>query len=61
MFLGRLYVKRAGRERYVVLGQSGTGRLLALVVARAAGGVVRVISARDMALRERRLYERRRK
>ncbi|MBI4565287.1 MAG: BrnT family toxin [Planctomycetes bacterium] len=61
VFFGRIYVKHAGRGRYLVLGRTGTGRYLFLIVIRWPGGLVRVITARDMIERERRLYQQRRK
>jgi uncharacterized DUF497 family protein len=42
--------------RYAALGQSNVGRSLALVFT-IRGTLVRVISARDMSRRERRIYE----
>jgi hypothetical protein len=61
VFLGRLYVRRTRLGRYLVLGRAGTGRLLFVIVERKPGGVIRVVTARDMDASERRLYERRRK
>lgn len=61
VFHGPIYVRRVGRERYLVLGRTGTGRRLSLIAARASGGLVRVITARDMSEQERRLYRRRRR
>ena len=42
--------------RYAALGQTNAGRTLALVFT-IRGTLIRVISARDMSRRERRLYE----
>lgn len=61
VFQGRIYVKRAGGGRYAVLGRTGTGRHLVVIVLRRGGGLVRVITARGMIEWERRLYGRRRK
>jgi uncharacterized DUF497 family protein len=61
IFYGRVYVKRAGGKRYTVLGRTARGRPVMVVLLRQAGGLVRVITARDMVDRERRLYGRRRK
>lgn len=58
VFRGRLYLRRV-RHGYTVLGVSATGRRLFVVVARREGGGVRPITARDMTLSERRLFERR--
>jgi uncharacterized protein len=50
-------VEHSGREpRYAALGESNVGRRLALVFT-IRGALVRVISARDMSRRERRIYE----
>jgi uncharacterized DUF497 family protein len=46
-----------GERRYAVLGQTAVGRRLTLVIT-IRGTLIRVISARDMSRRERRLYER---
>lgn len=59
LFLGRIYVQRGKDGRYVVFGRTGAGRYLFLVVERLGDGGVRVIAARDMIDRERRLYLRR--
>lgn len=58
VFRGRLYVRRA-KGRYIVLGATATGRRLFVVVEKKPGGWVRPITARDMNLSERRLFERR--
>jgi hypothetical protein len=51
-------LKHSGREaRFALLGVSNTGRHLA-VVCTVRGTLVRVISARDMGPRGRRVYER---
>lgn len=48
--------RRSGTERrYCVLGRTNAGRML-MVVFTFRGSVVRVISARPMSLRERRVY-----
>ena len=59
IFLGRLHLMRGRRGRYVVFGRTGAGRGLLLVVTRRENGRVRVIKARDMTDRERRLLQRR--
>jgi uncharacterized DUF497 family protein len=49
--------KHSTREqRYAALGQTNDGRMLAIVFT-IRGHLVRVISARDMSRRERRIYE----
>ena len=47
----------AEERRYAALGQTIAGRRLSIVFT-IRGGLVRVISARNMSRRERRLYER---
>ncbi len=46
-----------GEERLLLLGQSGLGRFLLVAIAE-RGETVRLISARPMTSRERRMYER---
>jgi uncharacterized DUF497 family protein len=49
--------RHSGREtRYAALGQTNTGRLLTIVLT-VRGTLIRVISARDMTRRERRIDE----
>ncbi len=45
-----------GEDRYFVLGRTDTGRLL-FIVFTVRGAKIRIISARDMNRRERRVYE----
>ena len=62
IFRGRLYVRRVRKRRrtyYTVLGASETGRRLFVVVERLGPQRVRVVTARDMILAERRLFARR--
>jgi uncharacterized DUF497 family protein len=61
VFLGRPHIKRSRGGRYFVLGRSAAGRFLALAVERKEGGILRVVMARDMSMREARLYRSRRK
>jgi hypothetical protein len=61
VFFGRIAVKRSHSGRYLVLGKSGAGRYLAVVIEKLGGGWARVVTARDMASAERRLYAKRRK
>ena len=50
--------KHSQREAlHAALGQTNSGRLLALVFT-VRGTLIRIISARDMSRRERRIYER---
>jgi uncharacterized DUF497 family protein len=46
------------QERYIAFGETLDGRLAFVVFRRLAGGLVRVIAARDMEPAERRLYRR---
>lgn len=49
-----------GREgRYLAYGRTAAGRYLFIVLHRYGGGIIRVITARDMTERERRFYHRR--
>ena len=47
----------SGEPRFAALGQTSAGRPLAVVFT-IRGTLIRIISARDMSRRERRLYER---
>ncbi len=47
-----------GEDMYMALGQSGAGRYLAVVFVRKKGNKALVISARDMAAKERKQYGR---
>jgi hypothetical protein len=58
IFRSRLYVRRVG-ERYTVLGVTEMGRRLFTVLVRLPGPVIRIITARDMNDKERKLFERR--
>lgn len=57
IFRGKLYVRRVG-ERYIVLGVTLRGRRLFSVLVRHPGPVARIITARDMDEKERRLFKR---
>ena len=51
-----------GREgRYLAYGRTSAGRSLLIVIRALEGGVARIITARDMTQRERRLYQGRRR
>lgn len=56
---GRSLVRRGREGRYLIYGQTSEGRHLFVVLHASAGGVVRIITARDMSETERRLYQRR--
>jgi uncharacterized DUF497 family protein len=58
VFAGNHKVRRARRQRYIALGETLDGRLAFVVFQRLSGGLVRVITARDMEANERRLFRR---
>ena len=51
-------VRRTRQKRYIALGETLDGRLALIVFRRLSGGLVRVITARDMDASERRLFRR---
>ncbi|MBK5290442.1 MAG: BrnT family toxin [Acidobacteriia bacterium] len=58
VFVGDHQVRRTRQKRYIALGETLGGRLAFVVFRRLPGGVVRVITARDMEISERRLFRR---
>jgi hypothetical protein len=58
VFTGEHKVRRARQRRYIALGQTIDGRLAFVVFRRLAGGLIRVVTARDMEAAERRLFHR---
>lgn len=58
VFAGDYRVRRARDRRYIGLGMTFDGRLTFVVFRRLAGGLIRVITARDMDDGERRLFRR---
>jgi len=58
VFAGEYKVRRAREKRYIALGETLDGRLAFVVFRRLSGGLVRVITARDMETTERRLFRR---
>jgi uncharacterized DUF497 family protein len=58
VFAGNHKVKRTREKRYIALGETLDGRLAFVVFRRLPGGLVRVITARDMEASERRLFRR---
>jgi len=58
VFAGDHKVRRALQGRYIALGQTFDGRLAFVVFRRLPGGLIRVITARDMDDGERRLFRR---
>ena len=51
-------VRRTREQLYIALGETLDGRLAFVVFRRLPGGVIRVITARDMEDKERRLFRR---
>jgi uncharacterized DUF497 family protein len=58
VFAGDHKVRRTRQKRYIALGETLDGRLAFVVFQRFSGGLVRVITARDMDATERRLFRR---
>lgn len=58
VFIGRHWVRRARQGRYIALGETLDGRLAFVVFCRLTNGRIRVITARDMEDKERRLFRR---
>jgi uncharacterized protein len=51
-------VRRTRQKLYIVLGETLGGRLAFVVFRRLSGGLIRVVTARDMDDSERRLFRR---
>ena len=58
VFAGDHKVRRTRQKRYIALGKTLDGRLAFVVFRRLSGGLLRVITARDMDASERRLFRR---
>jgi uncharacterized DUF497 family protein len=58
VFAGDYKVRRARQKLYLALGETLDGRLAFVVFRRLSGGMIRVITARDMDDSERRLFRR---
>ncbi|MCU1235519.1 MAG: hypothetical protein JWP63_3486, partial [Candidatus Solibacter sp.] len=58
VFAGDHKIWRTREKRYIALGETLDGRLAFVVFRRLPGGIVRVITARDMEAGERRLFRR---
>jgi len=56
VFAGDFQFKRTRQKRYIALGETFDGRLAFVVFLRMARGVLRVVTARDMGDKERRLF-----
>jgi len=57
VFDRRARIKKAGRDRYLLLGHADSGAYISVVFAYNHGSA-RIITARRMNLRERRIYRR---
>ncbi len=58
VFAGNYKVRRARQKLYIALGETLDGRLAFVVFRRLPGGLIRVVTARDMEDKERRLFRR---
>ena len=58
VFVGNCKIRRAREQLYIALGEILDGRLAFVVFRRLGGGVIRVVTARDMEDRERRMFRR---
>jgi uncharacterized DUF497 family protein len=58
VFGGDYQVRRTRQKLYIALGETLDGRLAFVVFRRLPGGLIRVVTARDMEAGERRLFRR---
>ena len=58
VFAGACKVRRGRQSLYIALGETLDGRLAFVVFRRMSGGLIRVVTARDMDDSERRLFRR---
>jgi uncharacterized DUF497 family protein len=58
VFAGDYQVRRTRQKLYIALGETLDGRLAFVVFRRLPGGLIRVVTARDMETGERRLFRR---
>ena len=58
VFAGDYKVRRTRQKLYIALGETFDGRLAFVVFRRIGSGIVRVVTARDMEDKERRLFRR---
>jgi len=58
VFVGNCKVRRTRQKLYLALGETLDGRLAFVVFRRLPGGLIRVVTARDMDDKERRLFRR---
>jgi uncharacterized DUF497 family protein len=59
VFVGNYKIRRTREKLHPAFGETHDGRLAFVVFRRLRAGVIRVITARDMEDKERRLYRRR--
>jgi uncharacterized protein len=58
VFASDYKVRRARQKLYIALGETFDGRLAFVVFRRLRAGIIRVVTARDMEDKERRLFRR---
>ncbi|MBU0505455.1 MAG: BrnT family toxin [bacterium] len=58
VFVGKIKIFRSKNDRYVALGKTLSGRYLFVVFMKKGRSTIRVITARDMTVKEKRLYKR---
>ncbi len=58
VFAGEYKIRRTREKRYIALGETLDGRLAFVVFRSLPGGLIRVVTARDMDESERRLFRR---
>lgn len=58
VLLAKCFLRKTRSGRYAAYGQSLDGRYLFIVFERLKGAAVRVITARDMAAKEKKFYRR---
>ena len=58
VFASNYKVRRTRQKLYIALGETLDGRLAFVVFRRLSGGIIRVVTARDMDDSERRLFRR---
>lgn len=55
----RPLIRKSYQNRYAAYGQTNNGRFLVVIYMKKSLNIIRIITARDMESKERRLYERR--
>jgi len=58
VFAGDYKVRQTRQKLYIALGETLDGRLAFVVFRRLPGGLIRVVTARDMEASERRMFRR---